>query len=334
LSEEVFSLKKILIAVIISVCLMIVNVYEYGHGSPLSDNIVKAKSKSEKIAIFMKFAAVYEESGAFSEALDAYQKALEISSKNSDIYTIYCHIGAVRASQKDYLSAINAYQSAAKLGERDELALLKLADAYAQGDLYVLSERAYNEVLKINKKSYQANVGLADLYALQDLNLKAMKYYFEALLQNPEVQIYRKIAKCAENEKDYELGIRMLNNIASEHLTWDDYMLFGKFYIGMQDYQKAQKVFLKACEINPSNSDGYMYLGLAYLYSDQFDQSKKFFKIANEKSKNNAAGHFMLAQMFFKEKDFEKAKKHIYAARSLAKTPLLKYYADKLLNIL
>ncbi|MCE5252255.1 tetratricopeptide repeat protein [bacterium] len=83
----------------------------------------------------------------------------------------------------------------------------------------------------------------------------------------------------------------------------------GKKLLDTGNYALAEKVFLKASEYKPDDSDLANYLGKAYFGKREYDLARIYFRKAILFNKNNADAYFNLGDILFEQGNLDKAMK-------------------------
>lgn len=219
---------------------------------------------------------VYNESGQFNEAINAFNRALKTGKGHVlDIYDglAYAHLqlGDVKNSLRFYGKALSIYRSPTIL--------------YKVGVIY-LSEKKDKEALKYLNEALSKNPNLVSIYPmLMDIYRRlGMKEELERL-----TRLYERAAIESGGEQHFKEGL--------------------KAYMS-GNYELAIKEFKRSIEINPSNPVPYSNIG--YIYYDIGDLAKayEYHSKAIDIDPNHANSHYGLALVYKAWKDYDRARYH------------------------
>lgn len=136
--------------------------------------------------------------------------------------------GIVFHDQGDYPSAIQKYEEALKIDPESEAALYEMALTYFKLNDYKMTLSCAKKVLSLNKNHEDAYVVSGSAYDQGGKPKKAIKVYKKGLKGNPESYLL--------------------------------YFNMGISYLGINEYEKAEKSAIAALEINNSHSSSHLLL--------------------------------------------------------------------------
>lgn len=219
---------------------------------------------------------VYNESGQFNEAINAFNRALKTGKGHVlDIYDglAYAHLqlGDVKNSLRFYGKALSIYRSPTIL--------------YKVGVIY-LSEKKDKEALKYLNEALSKNPNLVSIYPML-------------------IDIYRRLGM----KEELERITRLYERAAIESGGEQHFKEGLKAYMS-GNYELAIKEFKRSIEINPSNPVPYSNIG--YIYYDIGDLAKayEYHSKAIDIDPNHANSHYGLALVYKAWKDYDRARYH------------------------
>jgi tetratricopeptide (TPR) repeat protein len=175
------------------------------------------------------------ENGKYEEALDLFEKMLEIG-ENAEIYY---NIGYIKTVKGDYAAAIEAFRKATKLDRY-------FAKAYeAMGRAYKALGRT-DEATQSMKKA-------ADIYMGNQKEDQAEGVLNEILEQNPDtINVYNTLGVLYRKRGDYQAALKQYEKALKIHPDQPKvYYNVGRLHVDLKDLQKAKLSFEKAIALDP-----------------------------------------------------------------------------------
>ena len=210
----------------------------YTKGGNIQDAIDWYKKSLEKhedadIRIGLGDAFLKLQSGG-GEAMDNFQKAIELGTNNS---LAYSRIGSVWYDAHNYTLALEAYNKAKESDANNPLPYRDLAQAYRSSGNYQNSLENIEQYLAKSDKSVNNQITYANTLFLAGKYPEAQTKMEELLAQGVEKPyMYRIIAYTAYESKDYEKAFTNMNTFFSKEkdnskLIESDYMYAGKILL-------------------------------------------------------------------------------------------------------
>ena len=113
----------------------------------------------------------------------------------------------------------------------------------------------------------------------------------------------------------------------------DPYFHLGNYYLQINDFDLAEKYYVKAIEINPKNADYYFNLGIIKYNSNKIDETIKLYKKSLEINPNHTKSLKFLGNLYKDKKDFTKALKINSRWKNLEPNNPEPYFSDSLIHI-
>lgn len=190
----------------------------------------------------------------FGEAIAAYQKVIELESKNS---VVYCAIGRCYNQSNNYQKAILNYQKAIALESNQPAWVYKnLGNALAKQKQLDEAISNYEKAIKIKSEDALAQVSLGHLYLQNRQPDKAFNCYLKAVQLRPNV-------KTSYGKLGYFHG--------------------GHAELNFNQLDKAIECYRKAIDKQPKFFLPYVYLGDSLTAKNELDQAISYYQKAGEK---------------------------------------------------
>lgn len=158
----------------------------------------------DELAVSLKLAKVYLESGDVKKAEALYRKLLEEDSENPEIYE---SIGKIMLKKKAYKEAIQAYVRAVELDDKDDQKFLALGKLYHLMMRYSVAAECFKRAAELKPRDVNYLFLLADACAADDDYENALFTYERILTIEP----YNERAKTST--QDIRLKLKELEAI-------------------------------------------------------------------------------------------------------------------------
>lgn len=256
--------------------------YNFKDAAGYFEQSSKLNEHDKEIWLRLGMALLYSE--RLEDAIKAFEKADKVTPMNTDVYTGH---GMALMKLKKYAQARDKFNKAAQISKYNYTAILlsavmesRLGEySKAEEKLNFLTKVAPNEScfyeyskIKLMRERYQE----AEYYAQKaiEYNKKILPAYFVL------GEIYS-IQKQAERvDKTFLLAIGQGLDSCSLHFEW------GKDYIRMFEFEKAEEQFNIALEKEPQDNDSKICLALLKSYKNDFS-------LLDELQERNAASTYI-----------------------------------------
>ncbi|MEW5820139.1 MAG: tetratricopeptide repeat protein [Cyanobacteriota bacterium] len=128
----------------------------------------------DKYNAHYNFGLAYELKSEYGMAIDEYQAALEVNEKNAELLM---KIGDLYILMGEKYIGIEYYENAADAEEDNAIPLKKLADFYLENNELDRATEAFARLVEIDKRNHEAVYNLAMLYEKQKYNEDALEAY-------------------------------------------------------------------------------------------------------------------------------------------------------------
>ncbi|MEJ7702043.1 MAG: tetratricopeptide repeat protein [Pyrinomonadaceae bacterium] len=288
--------------------------YEKNYDLALKDvrEVLKLEPANKELNIAI--GNIYRSQKAFQEALDAYQKVVELDPNNRDVHYF---IALSHFNLNNFLLQGAAAAEAIKrntqfIGESYYL----LGDSLQKAKKPVEAIQAYEKALNVKADILEVYNNLAELYGSQNHFNKVIDTIKKGLHLFPdEGNLYVSLSwyynlndQPAQAVVAAQNAVKLLPEQAAGHTN------LCRAYNDLKDYQLAVSACGNALRINPSDGETSFYLGRAYDLLSKPDEATKYYKQAvsglEEFTRNkpsNPDGFYLLGNAFYADNQTEKA---------------------------
>ena len=284
------------------------------------------KTGFTSVDMFCNMSWMYGEKKSCSRlAMDYAKKALKLDEVYGRPYLL---IGNVYYWQKDgYDKALEYYLKAEALDYLDTYTARRMSMIYSDKHNKMKVLEYALKAYKMNKEDSESIRYLADVYYFQDENYKkAHEYYKKYFELGGELDwiLYCCVSVCYCASEDFKKALLYANKAALLNRT-DPFVYYrkGVAYWGMDDFDNAEKEFLKAEKLGSKEID--LYYRLAYIYCEIKHDNDKFVEYIKKTLKYDphwAEAIYAYAYYLFDElKDYKQALKLYKKALKYMKEP-------------
>lgn len=240
----------------------------------ISDKNNQIVRENNKLAYRGKGISCYLQ-GEYENAIEYFQKALEIKNLKEYNNDISCYLANVYYMQEDLEKAIELYDTIVKEYPKSSEAYLGKARILRDSGEIEQSIENYDKVLSYDGKKYQVYIEkylmLVDAEKKQQADT-VLTEADKAIIENSEEDTYYK-ALVYYYRGDVSQAIEKLSTIAAKGFG-KAYSFLGDIYKEQKDYTSAAYDYEKYIE-NVSNCEDTVYLKLAvcYINSDKYEEA-------------------------------------------------------------
>jgi tetratricopeptide (TPR) repeat protein len=210
------------------------NFYEKKSIAPLISDVESMK----KIAFYCF------DKNNFSEALDVFNKLIEVDNKSDDIWQ---KIGYCKQMLNNQEGALEAYQKADLLKPNNSWIIKRIAHIYRSLKKPELSLDYYKKAAKLTPDNINTELNIGHCYLELNDYEQALNTYFKVeLLDSKEAKSWRPIAWTAFLLKKYDLSQKYYQKILEEKPTTHDYLNAGHVELCIGNKKEAIEYYKKA----------------------------------------------------------------------------------------
>jgi tetratricopeptide (TPR) repeat protein len=250
------------------------------------------------------------------EAAEARRRAGDRTGAEAEFAAIlgegYARLGKIYAAQKDYKSAVEALESAARYAPDSADVLIALSIAYFDAGLYTQSLEAAGKALAADTASVGAHQMLGKSEFMLGHFDKAARHLEAALKLAPKDYdiaytlglAYLKQRQFAPAKEIYE---RMLAQLGDRPQLR---VVFGRAYRETAFLPEAIEEFKRAVQLDPHFPRAHYYLGLTYLLKDgatRLDDAASEFRVELETNPGEFFANYYLGVVYVIQRKWEPA---------------------------
>ena len=264
-----------------------------GLDAMLNDYLTEAKAKPNDSNLQLILGHLYKRLGKETEAVSAYQRAVELKPEN---YYSHFALGKFYASLRNNEEAIQALTTASKLSVQaqnvppEELTEIykALGHAYFQRDKVDEAIQAWKKITEIDPDDIFARIEIADLFIEQELFSQAISQY-NAIIQLKKDDAYRvclsqrEIGNIHEARGDFQEAIKSFDTALSltapgNWLRKDlQHRIIGIFAAD-GNWEGLIKYYQEKLEVTPNEPELLGLLAAAYIENQQVDEGISTYK--------------------------------------------------------
>jgi len=232
------------------------------------------KMKPDDLDSYTMLASVYSKQRNYTSAISAYQKVLELS---PDSDSVYMGMGTVYLNMMKYKEAIPPLTKAVELNPENKEAYFYIGNAHEQLREFDKAAAAYEKYIASNPEdpgAAQKQLGLCYL-ELEDYP-KAIVALNKTLESSPdEVDTNLKLAQAYQKSEQYENAEMVFERLAK--LVPEDAKIYYNNIIMMYDQadmpDQAIEATKKMIALEPDNAEAVYNLGYMYVKLDRYEEA-------------------------------------------------------------
>jgi len=237
------------------------------------------KHNPKNIDLLFELAFCQEQKSLLPEAIATYLRIIDI---DTYIGEAWFNLGQIHFILNEFEEAIEAYDYALVINEKDSISLLQKAHAHFQLnqlELAIETYLAYTEmitekwqVMLFVGESYEKLENFPKAYYYYKLSLDEMEDNYDALIGISVCMLeMEQYSECME----YIQRAMKINDGMSE--AW---VYMAEAYIGLDNVDEALEAYLKAISIDPNQADTLLAIGNIYMDNAEFQLALKYYEAA------------------------------------------------------
>ncbi|NPV55182.1 MAG: tetratricopeptide repeat protein [Anaerolineae bacterium] len=252
--------------------------------------------------------------GKLPQAIEAYQKAIQVDPKNAASYVV---LSRLQIYAGDYAQALINAENALLLNPNNALALALRGYALGFQGNYLDGEGSLRQAIELEPNNAIAYAYLAEILGFQEQNgagdLGTLDKAIDASRRAVELDanllethrarglIYELTANYAEAAREFEAAIAQNANIADIHLA------LGRNYRALEQYDKAVEEFSRANALNPSDPLPDTYISRTYATVGEYAKAAQYAEQAIVDAPTDAYLYGNLGTMYYRNREYDKA---------------------------
>ncbi|MCI0531174.1 MAG: tetratricopeptide repeat protein [candidate division Zixibacteria bacterium] len=238
----------------------------------------------------------------YALAISEYNQGIALNPSMAN--ELHFRLGRAYFQNRQFTEALDQYKMAIAEDSTYAQAYLELGKIYYWSNKFSEALWAYEQFLKLKPESQEVYFHRGKMYFLSGQHEKAKEDLIKALLADPQnLETYEMLGETCQHLKQYadaEKYFADYERIVTEsnpEFIWNKEHAKYWFNRGVANFynpdttvlSKAETAFLKAVELDSTNSEAYSYLGLMYYNRKQFDKAVENFhkKLAQDPTNYN-----------------------------------------------
>lgn len=184
------------------------------------------------------------EKNNFSEALDVFERLIEVDNQSNDIWQ---KIGYCKQMRSDLDGALEAYLQADLLKPNNSWIIKRIAQLYRSKKKFELSLDYYQKAARLTPDNINIELNIGHCYLELGDYEQALNTYFKVeLLDSKGTKAWRPIAWTAFLQKKYDLARKYYQQILTDKPTVHDYLNAGHVELCAGNKKEAVELYRKA----------------------------------------------------------------------------------------
>jgi tetratricopeptide (TPR) repeat protein len=232
--------------------------------------------------------------GRTEEARKAVQAQLARNPKSVEAYNL---LGIILTSQKDFASALDAFQQALKLDQHSVRTMVNVGNLYVAQEKLDLAEKQFLEVLRSEPANPDARFNLGLVLLAQNHPADAIPQ-FERV--NPPTTLSRlNLVRALLRAGQIAEGIKLAADLSAQNSgDFQFHSGLGVLLASEKQYRAAQSEFEKANSLQPDIPEILFNLGQAYLRAGDYKNAELILKRAQFQRPDSPEVLYLLAQVY------------------------------------
>ncbi|MDC4225643.1 MAG: tetratricopeptide repeat protein [Candidatus Manganitrophus sp.] len=252
---------------------------------------------------YFQLAGLYEQTQRFQEALDAYERIIQVNpfGETAQIGLFKKNLvqGILLARAGDLDGALRLFKSASELAPDDPAAHYNIARVYQRKNDDAKAEEAFRKVVELDPQHQQAFLQLGNLYERQHRIEEALQAFVNAARINPN----NLGGRDAQAKVPFLQGILLAQRGKSEEalkafqqalqITRDPaqvYFNIAQVYLGKGDLENAEAALTRTLEVDPKNQGAFLTFGIVYERQGKLEEALRAYENAREIQPANQTG--------------------------------------------
>ncbi len=253
---------------------------------------------SQKARYWYNLGVLYDDMGKPDDATQAYKNTLNI---DDQYYKAYEGLGWVQYTQEKFAEAIISYRNAIDIEPNNHETWNWLGKAYKNTGDYTKAKAAYRASVSITPDYYNAWHNLGWIYYKEKNYENALEAYQKVLAIDAEIpETLNDLGLIYKNRGEYDKAIDFLKKaVVVKPKYANAWYNLGIVYRNQKDYKSAIGAYEKAREIRRKDEQILLDIGWTYLLDRQLANAKTYFnQILNNQYALMNLGHisFLEAQ--------------------------------------
>ncbi|MEI6556612.1 MAG: tetratricopeptide repeat protein [Paludibacter sp.] len=232
--------------------------------------------------LLYELAFCYEQNESLTKAIDVNLQIIDLDPFAGEAWF---NLGQLYFAQMDFTKALEAYDYAMAIDDKDMLTCLQKAHVHFQLNQFDEAIETYLEYRSLSTFGYwQTDIFIAECYEKLEKYDDAIVYYKQSLDEQAEnYDALTGIAICMLEQEHFAESIPYIENalkINSE--AADAWVYLAEAYVGLDDVDNALLAYVKSISIDPEQPDTLMAIANICMEKAEFELALKYYLAARE----------------------------------------------------
>ena len=237
------------------------------------------KYNPKNIDLLFELAFCQEQKSLLPEAIATYMRIIDLDSYISEAWF---NLGQIHFILNEFEEAIEAYDYALVINEKDSISLIQKGHAHFQLNQLEQAIEAYLAYADMIKEKWQVMLYVGESYEKLE-NFPKAYYYYKLSLDEMEdnYDALIGIAVCMLEMEQFAESLEYIGRAMKINDTLSDaWVYMAEAYIGIDNMDDALKAYLKAISIDPNQADTLLAIGNIYMDNAEFQLASKYYEAA------------------------------------------------------
>ena len=262
----------------------------------------KVKNNPNDAESYFQIGHYNEKLGKYTEAFEAYIKALGIKPSYFEVYEKF--LFAEDEKIKEAITILNNFIQNEPNSPEAYFHLAELNSWLNLPENIDIAVESYQKAIRLNPNYFYALADLGTLYQNEGNYSKALEYYLRAIKAKPDddviYHVFNLLAEVYSHFGDYNKAIDSLENsiqLGPEYTLDNCFYKMGKTYFNLKQYDNSIEYFQRAISENPKYADAYYDLGWAYYELDLYEEAITAINQVIKIDSDRADSHYVLGNI-------------------------------------
>jgi len=259
------------------------------------------------VELLYELAFCYEQNENFENAIAVNVRIIDIDPFAGEAWF---NLGQLYFATQDFTKALDAYEYALAIDEKDSLTCIQKAHVQFQLDMFEEALETYQEYRKMSSYGqWQTDIFIAECYEKMEKYEESISYYKQSLEAHPEnYDALTGIAICLLEQENYTESMPYINlALEINPEAADAWVYLAEANIGIDDVDNGLLAYLKSIAIDADQPDTLMAIANIYLEKTEFELAIKFYLAAKGLDDNMEFINLFIAVSYYKVGNMPKA---------------------------
>ena len=272
------------------------------------------QSNPQNADLLYELAFCYEQNESLTKAIGINLQIIDLDPFAGEAWF---NLGQLYFAQMDFTKALEAYDYALAIDDKDTLTCLQKAHVHFQLNQFDEAIETYKDYRALSTYGYwQTDIFIAECYEKLEKYDDAIVFYRQSLDEQAEnYDALTGIAICLLEKEHFAESIQYIEKalkINSE--AADAWVYLAEAYVGLDDVDNALLAYVKSISIDPEQPDTLMAIANICMEKAEFDLALKYYLAARELNEVAEYIDLFIAVSYYKLGDTDKALNYLQAA--------------------